>query len=199
MLNTIARIFLLFSQETILVLLALLIYKMHKRTFFYGVSLVFVSMLFNVALKVTFQIPLPPHIAQDWFAFPSGHMQTAVVAYGWLFLFSSCRLLRLCIITLLIGIGASLIHCGYHTPVDIYGALCFGGLLLTLYRFIEQQKNETLFRWVTALLGTICLLYTTIYYTYYGRLWIIYGALISILIAHYFMIERKTNVSKKSD
>jgi undecaprenyl-diphosphatase len=39
-------------------------------------------MLFNFALKIIFQVPLPAHIGKQGFAFPSGHMQSSVVLYG---------------------------------------------------------------------------------------------------------------------
>ncbi|MEU7106715.1 phosphatase PAP2 family protein [Streptomyces sp. NPDC046215] len=94
-----------------------------------------------VPLKHAVARPGPPAMAasgaHDGF-FPSGHTATAAVAYG-----AAVLLLRprrpgrgaaatavsgyalLCA-----GVGAGLVRCGYHWPLDVLGAWCLSGVLL---------------------------------------------------------------------
>ncbi|WP_041472092.1 phosphatase PAP2 family protein [Rickettsia slovaca] len=69
-------------------------------------------------LKYTFEIPLNPALNIKGFAFPSGHMSSGVVFYGWFFANIIYSLLRIIIIVVILtGMGFSLIYKGYHYPL----------------------------------------------------------------------------------
>lgn len=140
-LDLLFRFFLAFSHATIIIPILLIGYIwLDRKNFFNGICLLLVSMLFNVALKITFQTPLSPALGKQGFAFPSGHMQSSIVLYGWLFIFFKRPLFRVLFITLLVGIGAGLIHFGYHTFFDVLGAIFFGSLLISTYYLLLRSK-----------------------------------------------------------
>ncbi len=105
--------------------------------------LLLASMLWNAALKTIFNIPLPAELGIDGLAFPSGHMQSSVVFYGWIALKTPHRWLQVMIGLGLVGIGQSLVHFGYHRYVDIAGAVFFGTMILIGHQFVQKiQKSN---------------------------------------------------------
>lgn len=183
MFDEIARFFLLFSQDTFIIPIIIWGYIWRSRkTFFHALCLVFLSMIVNAALKVTFQIPLP-----DWmnkptvFAFPSGHTQTCVVFYGWLYktLQHKVRhIFPLCVLGSVWGI----MYFGYHNIIDVIGALVVGLVLLQSYHYIWRHKTERYVYVVAFIISTICMVYTHIVYSIYPHLWASYIALIGLTI-----------------
>ncbi|HRE32849.1 MAG TPA: phosphatase PAP2 family protein, partial [Candidatus Berkiella sp.] len=91
----------------------------------------------NVYLKSIWQMPLPAPM-EGW-AFPSGHMHSAVVFWGALaiefrrFWFSALIVFMLCLA------GYGLVYHGYHYPIDIVGAVGFGSLSLFIYGYLRQK------------------------------------------------------------
>ncbi|MBZ6477310.1 phosphatase PAP2 family protein [Streptomyces griseocarneus] len=90
-----------------------------------------------VPLKMWIGRPGPPAMAggaHDGF-FPSGHAATAAVAYGAAVLLltrsrwwvSACVLLNA-------GVGVGLVVRGYHWPLDVVGAWCLAGVVLSAFR-----------------------------------------------------------------
>jgi hypothetical protein len=81
---------------------------------------------------------MPPHLfyhdGKEGFAFPSGHMQVAVVFYGWLFLIYEQTLIRALLLIVLSGIAFGLIQQGYHNFSDVIASVVFG--IITIYGFI---------------------------------------------------------------
>ena len=72
--------------EVVLPILILGYIWINKRVFMHGIFIVLFGMMLNSALKMTLQVPLPPALGiVEGYAFPSGHMQVAVVLYGWLY------------------------------------------------------------------------------------------------------------------
>lgn len=98
--------------------------------------LVSISMIVNAALKLYFKIPLKPHMAdQNWYAFPSGHMQLASVFYGHLFWVYRQKYKPLWgIILLLGGYGWALIDQNFHDYADVGAGFAVGVLVLVLYQ-----------------------------------------------------------------
>ena len=130
---------------------------------------------------MTFQVPLSPALHKVGFAFPSGHMQLATVLYGWLGLHIQNRSLQSLILVLLTGIGFGLVHFGYHTWFDVWGAVFFAGLILSFYQILSYQKTPLL-PWITASIATLAMLYITYQNTIPMYAWIAYGSLLSFII-----------------
>ncbi|MEV4441438.1 phosphatase PAP2 family protein [Streptomyces sp. NPDC049577] len=88
-----------------------------------------------VPLKTWIARPAPPGplagVAHDGF-FPSGHAATAAVAYGAaaLLVFRTWRWMPVYAL-LNAGVGLGLVRCGYHWPLDVLGAWCLAGVLLS--------------------------------------------------------------------
>ena len=118
----------------------------NRKTFLDATCLLLMSMLLNTALKSIFNIPLPAGL--NGLAFPSGHMQSAVVFYGWIAYRCPQKWVRAAVSIVLVGLGQALVHFGYHRYVDIAGALFFGLIALYGYCGIQaiqrHQKNKHL-------------------------------------------------------
>lgn len=109
--------------------------------------LVLFTMIFNVFLKSLFLIPLNPTLGIKGYAFPSGHMQVAVVFYGWLAMVYANRITQSFIIIILTGIGYGLIQQGYHNIKDVMGGIAFGILTVAACAKVRNsssiQKNPS--------------------------------------------------------
>ncbi|WP_241773699.1 phosphatase PAP2 family protein [Rickettsia asembonensis] len=111
----------LFGQEycyEIIIILGFTIFRKQLFAQAICVLLLFTTIL-NILLKYTFEIPLNPALNIKGFAFPSGHMSSGVVFYGWFFANIRYSLLRIIIVVILTDMGFSLIYKGYHYPVII--------------------------------------------------------------------------------
>lgn len=205
-LDVLAKIVLEFSHESIIIPLLIIGYIWINRViFFHSISLVLISMIFNASLKATFQIPLNPSISKTGFAFPSGHMQTSVVLYGFLYTFAQSRTLKICLISLLIMIGASLIYFRYHNIVDVLGGIVFALALIYSYKYIiiinrAHLKIRYLFLIMISFVS-ICIGYIKLIHIIPPHLWMAYYALFGLLISegyfnHRELIISQTRVSK---
>lgn len=114
------------------------------------------TMMLSTYLKSLWQIPLNPNIARTGWAFPSGHMQGAVVFWGWLAWELKNRSLSYTVVVLLLAYASAVVHLGYHSWDDILGGVVFGGLTLPVYALIiktlPNSKKTLLPAWM-ALLG----------------------------------------------
>jgi membrane-associated phospholipid phosphatase len=120
--------------------------------------LVLFTMIFNVFLKSLFLVPLNPALGIKGYAFPSGHMQVAVVFYGWLAMAYANRILQGIVVIILTGIGYGLVQQGYHNLLDVLGAVGFG--MATLYIFVKatpyiSQENPLLLSYYVISIGTL--------------------------------------------
>ena len=139
--EVIGTFFLKFGQEIVLVPCMILGYlSWDKKLFFIAIYLVLLSIILNVVLKMTFKVPLSPHLDTKGFAFPSGHMQSCTVFYGGLLLNSTRKIFRVLLICLLTGIGWSLVYFRYHDYIDIIGAVFFGAGLLFIHEIILKKE-----------------------------------------------------------
>ena len=159
--------------------------------------------VFNGA-KISSQIPLNLSVGKEGFAFPSGHMQTSVVLYGFIYTFTQNTVLKICLIALLIMIVWSLIYFGYHNIVDILGAIIFALSLVYLYKHIiinrAYLKHSYLFLAVMVFVS-MCLGYIKLIHIIPHHLWIAYYALFGLLISQgYFdyrgLISTQTRIGK---
>ncbi len=152
-LDIIAKFFLVFGQEFILIPLIIIGFlALNKKTYGHAIFLLLFTMIFNAFLKSIFQIPLAEHLNKTGYAFPSGHMQSAIVFYGWLWIAHKNTLVRAILLTIILGIGCALIQQKYHNLYDVFGAVLFGILTLCIYATVLQIE---LFRNKPFLLGYI--------------------------------------------
>ncbi len=174
MLNQIANFFLLFSQDIVIIPMVILGFIWFNRNVFYhAICLILLSMLFSAALKVSFQ-----KISSYGFCFPSGHMQAAVVFYGWLAYKFENRFLRIATLILLGGIGGSLFYLNYHDCVDILGGIFFAIIFLWGYVFALGITKRNMM-WMTLFFASAFMLYIYLRYNQIlPHLWLAYYALI---------------------
>ncbi len=187
-----AKMILGFSHGTIIVPLLIIGYIwINEEIFFHSICLILLSMISNSAFKVTFQVPLNPHIGKEGFAFPSGHMQTAVALYGFLYTFTRNKALKNSLIVLLIMIGASLIYFGYHNLADILGAVFFALILIYCYKYLTIiMRVPHLFLAITTF-ASVCLLYIKLIQTIPPHLWMSYYSIFGLLISQYYFGYRR--------
>lgn len=98
--------------------------------------LVTVTAILNSWLKGYFAVPRPtaiPWLAEaDGYSFPSGHAQLAAFTWIWLALVFRRRWLTLLSAVLIVGIAASRVYLGVHTPTDIAAGILAGALTVAL-------------------------------------------------------------------
>ena len=125
-----------------------------EKIFVHALFLVLFTVTYNLYLKTIFKVPLPPPL--EGFAFPSGHMHSAVIFWGWLALKYPATWARGGIVLMLTFAGYGLVYEGYHYPIDILGSLAFGSLTLIIYKRLTQIQR---FQIQPYLLGVIlCLI-----------------------------------------
>ncbi|CDZ75981.1 PAP2 superfamily protein [Legionella massiliensis] len=159
MIDHLARIFLLFSSDLIIIPLVVIgLIWLNRETFYHATCLILFSMLVNVALKNTFQIPLSPALGKIGYAFPSGHMQFVTVLYAWLALRVKNFWLTMAIVIVLIGVALSLIHFGYHNLYDVVAAVFFAVILIGLYYLADLRWQDSV-PWLILLFASLLLIY----------------------------------------
>lgn len=98
------------------------------------------SIVFNSLLKCIFKVPLPPALnITDWYAFPSGHMQSAAMFYGWLAYRYNEKWLWIVTTILLLGIGWALQHFGYHDLRDVIASVIVAVTIFALLIITDQK------------------------------------------------------------
>lgn len=196
MLDDISRFFLAFSHDTTIIPLIIIGYIwINRKVFFHGICLLLTSMLLNLALKITFQIPLAPSLGKEGFAFPSGHMQSSIVLYGWLLKSINKLPVKVLIIILLIGISAGLVHLGYHNYFDIFGAVFVGILLIFTYSWCLKTFKESSLSLIILLFSTLLMAYIGLLYEIKEYSWLAYYALVGIISSEYCFRNKKTLIS----
>ncbi len=197
--NNISNLFLTFSQDTLIIPLIILGYIwLDKKIFFNAICLILISIHFNSTLKCTFQVPLSPTLHKEGFAFPSGHMQSSVVLYGFLFTEIRSFLVKSIIIALLFGIGFSLVYFGFHNYFDILGAIFFGVLLIFSYKFLLKINNDKIIYPLILCFVSFLMLYIAFVYKIKENLWMSYYALIGVMLSEYYFKNKKTILDKKN-
>lgn len=153
-----------------------------RQLFFQAAVLLFLGTLWNFALKVTFKVPLDPRIGKVGFAFPSGHMQAAVVVYGWLSLKSGNWIYKILVIFLLIAIACSMVFFDYHTYADSLAAIVSGGILMLYFQSIREHWEKNIQLIVLGVTGTVFLMYGQVTYGVEPYVLQAYGMLSALLI-----------------
>jgi len=180
--DAVARFFLGFSNFYFIIpMLVLGLIFLNKNLFYHALCIMFFSIIINIALKATFQIPLAPFLNKAGFAFPSGHMQLATIVYGWFALKIPSTRLRVLISIVLIGVGFGLVHFGYHTVFDVFGGVFFASLLITLYAFMQFEHNKNL-PWILISISSLAMVYIAWRSTIFPHAWVAYGSLLVLII-----------------
>lgn len=204
-LNLIAEFFLFFSEGKLLFSLICfgLIFK--EEDFNYPAYLLLLTMILSSLLKYYFAIPYPEHLikklGKTGYVFPSGHMQSCVVFYGWFL--SSNKLdkqnfYRIAILLLIAGIGFSLIYNGYHSFLDVIGAVFFGVLTILIFKQIIKKsfpnfsriEIKLIFCLIVSILSSVFLVILKLFYQVLPHLFMAYYAIIGLSIGSY-LIENK--------
>ncbi len=191
------RFFLLFSHDTVIIPLLVFGYiGGNRKIFFHAIGLILMSMLLNSALKVTFKIPLDPSISKDWFAFPSGHMQLAVVLYAWLFQSMRHPLIRWACVLICMGIAGGLLYFNYHQLYDIVGAIGVGLLWVGSYKKLLKVSSTGLSLPVILIISaSLLMLYIHWIYGLKDHMWMAYYTLIGIQAGEYRFGRNPTALS----
>lgn len=180
--DTVARFFLGFSNFwLILPMLACGFAFLNKPLFYHAYYIMFFSIIMNVALKATFQVPLNPTIHHAGFAFPSGHMQLATIVYGWLAFNSTNKYLRACISIILVGVGFGLVHFNYHTITDVLGGVFFASLFITLYAWLKN-KIPSILPWLLVMIATFAMPYIAWQANIPMHAWVAYCAVLALTL-----------------
>ena len=136
---------LLFSHETLLLPILIVGYHfLHRPIFERATALLLFTMITSVFFKSLWQIPLPEPLI-GW-AFPSGHMSAAITFWGWLAYEYRNRRFSVFVLFGLVALGFSLVHMGYHRPIDIAGSIGISSLSLLLYHFASKYYNKEIWK-----------------------------------------------------
>jgi undecaprenyl-diphosphatase len=136
-LTALSQFVLSFTSVYFLIALIIIGYLNHsKQIMARALFLLLFTMAFNTLLKFYWQIPLPPTVKSDSFAFPSGHMQTSTAFWLWLAFEIRKKWLNYFVGILLIAIGFALIYMGYHSYNDVIFASIFALFEIILYRLM---------------------------------------------------------------
>lgn len=138
--DTLAKILLIPTNQFFLILLVIVGYfSAYRAIFCRALFILLFTMILNTYLKSIWQIPLAPHLNKVGFAFPSGHMQTVVVFWGWLAIEFASLWFWALISLLWMSIAWALMHFGYHVFRDIAWAFVIAVLSLVVYYFLCKK------------------------------------------------------------
>jgi undecaprenyl-diphosphatase len=151
-------------------------------------------MLVNFSLKVTFQVPLLPTAGKVGFAFPSGHMQSSVVLYGWLITKTKNIFYQVLIVGLLISIGFSLVHKGYHDYADVLAGIFFGVILIRGFMHLTNH-NDKIITWILCSISTLLMFYIAKIYTIESHVWMAYYGLIGLVFSEQCFVKHQKDES----
>jgi membrane-associated phospholipid phosphatase len=88
--------------------------------------------------------PLESGGAVDSFAFPSGHVVTGIVVWGWIALRSPSRLVRAACIALIVLLAASRVALLRHDLLDVAGGLAVGAAVLAALAAFDRRLVQRL-------------------------------------------------------
>lgn len=185
MVDDIAKMFLNFSHDTMIIPIVIFGYIWISRSVFYdAVVLLLLSMIYNFILKQYFQVPLGMHLYKVGFAFPSGHMQSSFVLYGWIAFMMRNWFVRILLALLIGGIAVSLVKLEYHNYYDILGAIIFGLVLMIWYYYVSKNYRSYL-HWIVIGFATLMIIYiiTLQQHIVPEHLWLAYYALIGFSLS----------------
>lgn len=171
---------LLFSHETLLLPILIVGYHfLHRPIFERATALLLFTMILSVFLKSLWQIPLPEPM-NGW-AFPSGHMSAGIALWGWLAHEYHNRRFSLLVLFGLIALGFSLVHMGYHRPMDIAGSVVVSSLSLVLFHFATKYYDKEIWKLYIGM-AFIGLVMTLSSANYTAPAWVGTGGLVALAL-----------------
>jgi len=154
------RALLFTTQEPFIVPLLVIGYLAFRREVFARATLILLlSLSINPFLKSLFEVPLPESLGKEGWALPSGHMQSAVVLWGWFALEAKNRYFFAILPLLWIGIGGGLIYFDYHSLADVTAAVLSGSTLLAVFYYLNKYAPLS-----RSKLGFICTAISLLFY-----------------------------------
>lgn len=116
----------------------------NKQVFHNTLVLVTLSGIFNAILKCYWQIPLAVHLQNNWFAFPSGHTQFVIVAWGSLLIQRPTKWLATYIL-IMVPMGLySIEYKGFHDWSEILGGIFSGAIVLSSFILMYKYRAQYL-------------------------------------------------------
>ncbi len=176
-LNVIMSLITMLGEETVVIVLAVLIFWCYnKKDGYYLITVGFFGMLINQFLKVLFRIPRPWVLDENFtivesareqatgYSFPSGHTQNSTGLFGSVAMFAKKRWLKITCVVILLLVAFSRMYLGVHTPLDVGVSLLIGGaLVIGLYPLMKKFEDNNLFMAIIfslmAVLGVVCYIY----------------------------------------
>lgn len=148
-----AKFFSVFGQPYCYIPIIILgVVMLDRQLFANTICVLLFTTLLSILLKYTCKIPLNPALNIVGFAFPSGHMSSAMAFYGWLFANIRHSLLRIAIVVIISGIGFYLVYKGYHYPIDIIGSVT---IVMTVIAFSYSLTKEQIVQKYPFMFGAI--------------------------------------------
>jgi membrane-associated phospholipid phosphatase len=142
------------GEETVFLVTALILFWcVNKRLGYYIMSVGFIGTLANQFMKLTFRIPRPWVIDENFtileqareaasgYSFPSGHTQSAVGTFGSIANTTKHRWLRNISIVIAILVPFSRMYIGVHTPLDVIVAAVIAVALILLLKPIVLKND----------------------------------------------------------
>lgn len=153
-----------------------------RKTCFHALSLVLVGMFVNTVLKLTFQISFDP--TKD-FSFPSGHMQTSVLAHGLMFRCLKGGLSKFILVFITLLTGLSLVSHGYHSVLDVLSAVNVAVVMIIIYEHFMRHDHQIIWYLSLVALSTLLFCYAEYVGRVYPHLWICYFQMLGLFIFEY--------------
>lgn len=180
-LDKIFYFFTLLGQETIFLVMALVLFWcVNKRYGYYVMTVGFMGTIMNQFLKLVFHIPRPwvkdPSFTvvesavegATGYSFPSGHTQNAVNVFGTSARMTKNKTFRVVCIIIILLISFSRMYLGVHTPADVIVSLVIGtALTFAFYPFFNKNGEyyKKMLGLIIAMLTIVAayVLYTMLY------------------------------------
>ena len=153
----IAKSCLLLSNDYLLMLIAIALFVFHRRyNYSHLIFLLLFSMIYKTVLKDIFKWPAPLTSPTTNFGFPSGHINFAVIYYGWFMMTYHTKLLNILCPLVIITTGWAMVYTGYHYLSDVLLTPFFAIFVLCLYKFILKKFSMIKFVHLFCLLALVC-------------------------------------------
>lgn len=178
MIDSLAKASLFVTKEYFVIALISIGYLTYnKPVFARALFLLLFTMTLTPFLKDIWQVPLNPALNKVGYAFPSGHMQATAVLWLWLAYELKKPLFTALAFLILGAVAFALTYLGYHTLIDIGGALGFACISLILYGAVTKviPENKHSFLGIALALAALPLIYFT--GGHQPHVWIAVGAL----------------------